>query len=89
MTIPVARSCVSNRQLETGIIILKLSHFINAYVQKKKYANYGHIKSENKYTDLLMISACLCRFNPLGPHDALKHHNTSLETDLIFLQLRV
>ena len=27
--------------------------------------------------------------NPLSPHDALKHHFTSLKTDLIFLQLRV
>ena len=29
------------------------------------------------------------RFNPLSPHDALKHHFTSLEIDLIFLQRRV
>ena len=28
-------------------------------------------------------------FNPLSPHDALKHHFTSLEADLIFLQLGV
>ena len=28
-------------------------------------------------------------FNPLGPHDALKHRFTSLKTDLIFLQPRV
>ena len=28
-------------------------------------------------------------FNPLSPHDALKHDFTSLKTDLIFLQLRV
>ena len=27
--------------------------------------------------------------NPLNPHDALKHHITSLKTYLIFLQLRV
>ena len=26
--------------------------------------------------------------NPLSPHDALKHHFTSLKTDYIFLQLR-
>ena len=26
--------------------------------------------------------------NPLSPHDALKHHATSLKTDLISLQLR-
>ena len=28
-------------------------------------------------------------FNPLSPHDALKHHLTSLKTDLISLQPRV
>ena len=27
--------------------------------------------------------------NPLSPHDALKHHFTSLYTDCIFLQLEV
>ena len=27
--------------------------------------------------------------NPLGPHDALKHHFTALKTDLIFKQLGV
>ena len=27
--------------------------------------------------------------NPLSPHDALRHHFTSLKTDLIFLQSRV
>ena len=27
--------------------------------------------------------------NPLGPHDALKHHFTPLKTDLIFLQQMV
>ena len=28
-------------------------------------------------------------FTPLSPHDALKHHFTSLKTDFIFLQQRV
>ena len=27
--------------------------------------------------------------NPLSPHDSLKHHFTSLKTDVIFLQPRV
>ena len=31
----------------------------------------------------------LYSFNPLNPHDALKHHFTTLKTDLIFLQLMV
>ena len=30
-----------------------------------------------------------CIFNPLSPHDALKHHFTSLKTYLIFSQPRV
>ena len=29
------------------------------------------------------------QFNPLSPHDALKHHFSSLIADLIFIQLRV
>ena len=32
---------------------------------------------------------CITMINPLSPHDALKHHFTSLETYLIFLQPRV
>ena len=28
------------------------------------------------------------QFNPLCPDDALRHHDTSLERDLIFLQLK-
>ena len=32
---------------------------------------------------------CLSIINPFSPHDALKHHFTSLKTDLIFLQQRV
>ena len=28
-------------------------------------------------------------YNPLSPHDVLKHHFTSVKTDLIFPQLRV
>ena len=33
--------------------------------------------------------ACIWPFNPLSPHDALKHHFASLKTDLIFPQQRV
>ena len=29
---------------------------------------------------------CVIVLNPLSPHDALKHHFTSLKTDLISLQ---
>ena len=37
----------------------------------------------------LNIKIYTCLFNPLSPYDALKHHFTSLKTDLIFLQQRV
>ena len=36
---------------------------------------------------LLHTQPDYCTLNPLSPHDALKHHFTSLKTDLIFLQL--
>ena len=35
------------------------------------------------------VLQCGALFNPLNPHNALKHLFTSLKTDLIFLQLRV
>ena len=37
----------------------------------------------------VLLSFPMSLFNPLSPHDALKHHFTSLKTDLIFLQPRV
>ena len=40
--------------------------------------NYPHVE---KYI--------LTYINPLGPHDALKHHFTSLKISIIFLQPRV
>ena len=38
---------------------------------------------------LLVYLKTFQRFNPLSPHDALKHHFTSLKTILIFLKPRV
>ena len=40
------------------------------------------------YSNILFecVSDLLEYLNPLSLHDALKHHFTSLETDLIFLQ---
>ena len=32
------------------------------------------------------VAMNITSFNPLCPHDALKHHFTSLKTDLIFIQ---
>ena len=42
-----------------------------------------------KMFQLLNSQSQIGRVNPLSPHDALKHHFTSLKTDLIFLQLGV
>ena len=47
------------------------------------------LRSQNKISDFFMILAWACPFNPLNPHDALKHHFTSLKTDLIFLYPRI
>ena len=38
---------------------------------------------------LCLLITTIFFINPLSPHDALKHHFTSLKTDLIFLQSRV
>ena len=37
----------------------------------------------------MVYTIIIQRFNPLSPHDALKHHFKSLKTDLIFLQQTV
>ena len=40
---------------------------------------------------MYVICSNICQYfkiNPLIPHGALKHHFTSLKTDLIFLQIR-
>ena len=34
-------------------------------------------------------AAVTYNINPLSPHDALKHHYTSLKKDFIFLQLKI
>ena len=44
-------------------------------------------KTDKKHRDLTFPLPYF--INPLSPHDALKHHFTSLKTDLIFLQPRV
>ena len=38
---------------------------------------------------VIFVPLTLSPLNPLSPHDALKHHITSLKTDSIFLQLGV
>ena len=41
------------------------------------------------YYIIIIVSDMGHYLTPLSPHDALKHHFTSLKTDLIFLQPRV
>ena len=38
-------------------------------------------------TAVLTLEALIFFFDPLNPYDTLKHHFTSLKTDLIFQQL--
>ena len=40
-------------------------------------------------SELPILRLAHLRLSLLSPHDALKHHFTSLKTDLIFVQLRV
>ena len=62
---------VVNRSLLDFCIALKT---VETHV--KKDAFFSGDKGTNRVT-----------VNPLSPHDALKHHFTSLKTGLIFLQL--
>ena len=47
-----------------------------------------HNIENNLSISCLKILYFVVDLNPLSPHDALKHHSTSLNSDLIFLQLR-
>ena len=55
-----------------GVIILSLSHPLITHIFPLM---------------LLCNNHAVAILNPLSPHDALKHHFTSLKTDLIFLPL--
>ena len=68
-------------------IVIHITHFF----QKKK--NIIEIVHQSKRTtafkNINQLSRCPTStehcVNPLSPHDALKHHFTSLKTELIFL----
>ena len=65
----------------TNTLCLFLSlpiHFVCAFILPKHFLFFH-------FTNTLWILQSTL-FNPLRPHDALKHHFTSLKTDLIFLQ---
>ena len=65
-------------------VYLKLPVRFIMFISKYSRVCYGR---DFLYTYL--ASAGDRHLNPLSPHDALKHHFTSLKTDLIFLQPRV
>ena len=62
-------------------------------LEKNVYRSCGsrlHVRKKSSYSCLILDDFLqLFTFNPLSPHDALKHHFTSLKTDLIFLELGV
>ena len=62
----------------------EIAYFVSSFLK-------GSIKSVQKVTYHITPYECVksLTINPLSPHDALKHHFTSLKTDLIFLQPRV
>ena len=52
------------------------------------YVHKGGLKPDSFHYSLVSWSSC-GQLNPLSPHDALKHHFTSLKTDLISQHLWV
>ena len=62
---------------------VKLKKIMNDASSENIYANSENIAC-TVYNNLTSQHG----FDPLSPHDALKHHFTSLKTDLIFLQIR-
>ena len=67
-----------------GLKITENHHvLVNQFHGNFRSKTLGCRKAKSVFRDVK-----LC-FDPLSPHDALKHHFTSLKTDLISLQLTV
>ena len=60
----------------------------NCYTQFSKQIR-PYRNSKNDTLDVNSIDNYPHTVNLLSPHDALKHHFTSLKTDLIFLEPRI
>ena len=54
-----------------------------------RYSTYVVSMLKQRKRQCTNIEPRLDNINPLSPHDAMKHHITSLKTDLIFLHPRV
>ena len=63
---------------------IKLSHY--DYFQSVEVLGGGGHGSGTQLQLAENLNFFVQCFNPFSPHDALKHHFTSLKTDLIFLQ---
>ena len=59
------------------------------FLYKVNYKRLNQLFLLHLNTYMLRVYVHYTWFNPLSPHDALKHHFTSLKTNLIFLQIRV
>ena len=87
----------ANRADLPGHVVTMLNNFpSNLHPMAQFSAAITACNSESKYAKAYSDGAHKSTywevgltFNPLSPHDALKHHFTSLKTDLIFLKLRV
>ena len=66
---------------------------LNAYLliwshNKSDQNDYSRASQQTWEVDPMPTKCWFAWINPLSHHDALKHHITSLETEIIFLQLR-
>ena len=65
--------------------------FLNIpYLRYTFILEYGYVRVDTMcHRNTTIVDIRDLGVNPFNPHDALKHHFTSLKTDLIFLQPRV
>ena len=99
------RACMCHIQMKEIInvstLVLLLIVFVLFVLELVSCWRDPQLQVSENYSDLTKWRSTLFRscwlmshfifnmFNPLSPYDALKHHFTSLKTDLIFLQSRV
>ena len=82
-------TCLSVEVSSCSSVIIRVSRsaiISNTYCNSSKPFDNGTV---SPYCSSCIALNCIVIFNPLSPHYALKHHFTSLKTDLIFLQPRV
>ena len=74
-------------------VVCTLDRYKTMLTSTEFVAKSNGFRPQEDLTFALNVAYVICNstlsFNPLSPHDALKHHFTSLKTDLISLQQRV